>query len=153
MNPAHAEGLLATKPGARAQWQVQAVAQLGPAARQYLDVIRAGTRSLHAELDHLLLLATVYGPTAVEAALAALLAQAIVGCDHVEPWLKLQQAAPVAPPPLALTDPRLTVPVGRPDLQRYDALLLATDRAPDPPAGPAPAPPRAVDQEADHDAG
>jgi transposase len=59
VNPAHAEGLLATKPGARAQWQVQAVAQLGPAARQYLEVIRAGTRSLHAELDHLLLLATV----------------------------------------------------------------------------------------------
>ena len=87
-------------------------------------MIRAGTRSLHAELDHLLLLATVYGPTAVEAALAALLAEAIVGSEHVEQWLKLQQAAPVAPPPLALSDPRLTVPAGRPDLQRYDALLL-----------------------------
>ena len=131
VNPAHAQGLLATKPGARAQWQVQAVAQLGPAARQYLDVIRAGTRSLHTELDHLLLLATVYGPTAVEAALAALLAQAIVGSDHVEQWRKLQQAAPVAPPPLALTDPRLAVPAGRPDLQRYDALLLDGDRPPE----------------------
>ncbi len=149
-NPAHAEGLLATKPGARMQWQVQAVAQLGPAARQYLEVIRAGTRSLHAELDHLLLLATVYGPTAVEAALAALLAQATVGSEHVEQWLKLQQAAPVAPPPLALTDPRLTVPAGRPDLQRYDALLLAADRAPDPPAAADtmdPAPPRAEEVE------
>jgi len=73
----------------------------------------------------------VYGPTAVEAALAALLAQAIVGSDHVEQWLKLQQAAPVAPPPLALTDPRLAVPAGRPDLQRYDALLLDGDRPPE----------------------
>lgn len=105
-------------------------------------MIRAGTRSLHAELDHLLLLATVYGPTAVEAALAALLAQATVGSDHVEQWLKLQQATPVAPPPLALTDPRLAVPAGRPDLQRYDALLLDGDRPPDPPPGAAPAPPR-----------
>ncbi len=150
VNPAHAEGLLATKPGARAQWQVQAVAQLGPAARQYLDVIRAGTRSLHAELDHLLLLATVYGPTAVEAALAALLAQATVGSDHVEQWLKLQQATPVAPPPLALTDPRLAVPAGRPDLQRYDALLLDGDRPPDPPPGAAPAPPRAEEVDDGH---
>jgi len=147
-NPAHTEGLLATKPGARAQWQVQAVEQLGPAARQYLDVIRAGTRSLHAELDHLLLLATVYGSVQVEAALAALLAQAIVGSDHVAQWLKLQQAAPVAPPPLALTDPRLQVPAGRPDLQRYDVLLLDADRAPDPPAAADAAPQRA--EETDH---
>jgi hypothetical protein len=129
VNPAHTAGLLALKPGASPHWQVQAVEQLGPAARQYLTLIRAGTRSLRAELDHLLLLTTVYGPAPVEAALAALLAQAIVGSDHVAQWLKLQQAAPVAPPPLALTDPRLTVPVGRPDLQRYDALLLDADPA------------------------
>jgi hypothetical protein len=132
VNPAHAEGLLATKPGARAHWQVQAVEQLGPAARRYLELIRAGTRSLHAELDHLLLLTTVYGPAPVEAALVALLAQAIVGSHHVEQWLRLQQAAPVAPPPLPLTDPRLTVPPGRPNLQGYDALLLDAARAPGP---------------------
>jgi transposase len=152
VNPAHTAGLLATKPGARAQWQVQAVAQLGPAARQYLDCIRAGTRSLHAELDHLLLLSTVYGPTQVEAALAALLAQAIVGSDHVEQWLKLQQAAPVAPPPLPLADPRLSVPAGRPDLQRYDALLLAAAGGPqaaDAEPGDADVGPRR-EEEADH---
>jgi transposase len=130
VNPAHTAGLLATKPGATAAWQVQAVEQLGPAARQYLTLIRAGTRSLRAELDHLLLLTTVYGPAPVEAALAALLAQAIVGSHHVEQWLQLQAAAPVAPPPLTLGDPRLTVPPGRPDLQRYDALLLAPDAGP-----------------------
>jgi transposase len=129
VNPAHTAGLLALKPGASPHWQVQAVEQLGPAARQYLTLIRAGTRSLRAELDHLLLLTTVYGPVPVEAALAALLAQAIVGSDHVEQWLKLQQAAPVAPPPLALTDPRLRVSTGRPDLQRYDALLLDAEKA------------------------
>jgi transposase len=131
-NPAHAAGLRATKPGAQAHWQVQAVEQLGPHARQYLGLIRAGTRSLRAELDHLLLLTTLYGPRQVEAALGALLAQAIVGSHHVEQWLKLQQAAPVAPPPLTLGDPRLTVPPVRPNLQRYDALLLDGDRAPGP---------------------
>jgi len=133
VNPAHTAGLLATKPGATAHWQVQAVEQLGPAARQYLTLIRAGTRSLRAELDHLLLLTTVYGPAQVEAALAALLAQAIVGSHHVEQWLQLQAAPPVAPRPLTLGDSRLTVPPGRPDLQRYDALLLDGDRAPGPP--------------------
>ena len=51
--PAHAEGLLAQKPGAQGAWQVQAVEALGPAARQYLTLIRAGTRSLRAELEHL----------------------------------------------------------------------------------------------------
>ncbi len=92
----------------------------------------------------------MYGPTAVEAALAALLAQATVGSDHVEQWLRLQQAAPVAPPPLALSDPRLTVPAGQPDLQRYDALLLEGDRTPDPPAGTDPAPPRAEEVDDGH---
>lgn len=72
----------------------------------------------------------MYGPRQVEAALAALLAQAIVGSHHVEQWLQLQAAPPVAPPPLTLGDPRLTVPPGRPDLQRYDALLLDADAVP-----------------------
>ena len=125
--PAHAEGLLAQKPGAQGQWQVQAVEQLGPHARQYLTLIRAGTRSLRAELEHLLLLTTLYGPAAVEAALGALLAQAIVGSHHVEQWLQLQTAGPVAPPPLTLGDPRLSVPVPRPNLQRYEALLVERD--------------------------
>jgi hypothetical protein len=141
VNPAHTAGLLAQKPGAATPWQVQAVEQLGPAARQYLTLIRAGTRSLRAELDHLLLLTTVYGPAPVEAALAALLAQAIVGSDHVEQWLRLQTAGPVAPPPLTLGDPRLTVPPVRPNLQRYDALLLDAEEAslPEVSDGPAPA--------------
>jgi transposase len=128
VTPAHADGLLTTKPGAQAHWQVQAVETLGPAARQYLECIRAGTRSLRAELDHLLLLATLYGPAPVEAALAACLARAIVGSHHVEQWLRLQDTPPVAPPPLTLEDPRLSVPPVRPNLQHYDALLLDTDR-------------------------
>ncbi len=132
VNPAHAEGLLAAKPGGPGHWQVPAVAQLGPHARRYLERIRAGTRSLRAELDHLLLLTTLYGPGQVEGALGALLAQAIVGSHHVEQWLTLQPAAPVAPRPLTLGDPRLTVPPVRPHLQRYDALLLDGDRAPGP---------------------
>ena len=74
----------------------------------------------------------MYGPRPVEAALAALLAQAVVGSHHVEQWLQLQAAPPVAPPPLTLGDPRLTVPPGRPDLHRYDALLLDADRVAEP---------------------
>lgn len=130
--PAHADGLLAQKAGAQGPWQVQAVEALGPHARQYLTLIRAGTRSLRAELEHLLLLTTLYGPGPVEAALGACLAQAIVGSDHVERWLTLQTAGPVAPPPLTLGDPRLTVPPVRPNLARYDALLLDPPEATSP---------------------
>ena len=134
--PAHAEGLLAQKPGAQGQWQVQAVEALGPAARQYLALIRAGTRSLRAELEHLLLLTTVYGPAPVEAALAACLARAIVGSEHVERWLQLAHAGPLAPPPLTLGDPRLTVPPVRPNLSRFDTLLVTPDRDAGPPEDP-----------------
>ncbi len=129
ITPAHADGLLATKPGAQAHWQVAAVQALGPAAPQYLDCIRAGTRSLRAELEHLLLLTTLYGPVPVEAALAACLAQAIVGSHQVEQGLRLQDTPPVAPPPPPLADPRLTVPPVRPNLQRDDVLLFDADPA------------------------
>ena len=129
-SPAHAEGLAAHTPRAQHHRQGHAVDQLGESARHSLQLIRAGTRSLRAELDHLLLLTTLYGPAAVEAALGALLAQAIVGSEHVEQWLKLQQAGPVAPPPLTLRDARLSVPAPRPNLARYAALLLAADSAP-----------------------
>jgi hypothetical protein len=115
---------------------VQAVEQLGPSARQYLALIRAGTRSLRAELEHLLLLTTLYGPGPVEAALGACLAQAIVGSDQVARWLTLQTAGPVAPAPLTLGDPRLTVPPVRPNLARFDALLVDPDGAADPPEEP-----------------
>jgi hypothetical protein len=47
----------------------------------------------------------------------------------VEQWLRLQGTPPVAPPPLTLADPRLSVPPVRPNLQRYDALLVEADRA------------------------
>ena len=57
-----------------------------------------------------------------------IVAQAIVGSHQVEQWLRLQDVPPVAPPPLTLADPRLTVPPVRPNLQRYDALLLAADQ-------------------------
>jgi hypothetical protein len=53
--------------------------------------------------------------------------QAIVGSHQVEQWLRLQETPPVAPPPLTLGDPRLSVPPVRPNLQRYDALLLEAD--------------------------
>ncbi len=128
--PAQAEGLAAHTPGAQPQGPVQAVEQLGEHARHSLQLIRAGTRSLRAELDPLLLLTTLYGPAAVEAALGALRAQAIGGREPVEQWLTLQPAGPVAPPPLTLREARLTGPAPRPNLARYAARLLAPDPAP-----------------------
>ena len=54
----------------------------------------------------------------------------------MERWLQLQHGGPLAPPPLTLGDPRLTLPPVRPNLPRYDALLLDTDAAASPPEEP-----------------
>jgi len=105
VNPAHTAGSSPRSRGSRRTGRCRPWSSSGRRRRQYLTLIRAGTRSLRAELDHLLLLTTVYGPAPVEAALAACLAQAIVGSHHVEQWLQLQAAPPVAPPPLPLADP------------------------------------------------
>jgi len=99
-------------------------ANLAAAATVLVVTLFARDALRFASFPALLLLTTLYGPVAVEAALAACLAQAIVGSHQVEQWLRLQDTPPVAPPPLTLGDPRLSVPPVRPNLQRYDALLL-----------------------------
>lgn len=124
VNPKHSEGLAEVKPGAETSWQRRAIAGWGSNARRYLELVPQGTRSLRHELSELLVLGTVYGPARVEGALGALLGRGQVGVAHVERVLRLAEEAPVALPPLRLSDPRLAVLPPAPDLREYDALLL-----------------------------
>ena len=126
--PAHADGLLATKPGAQAHWQVEARAG-ARAPRPRSTSTASGPAPARSGRSSITCCSSPRSTarSAVEAALAACLAQAIVGSHQVEQWLRLQDTPPVAPPPLTLGDPRLTVPPVRPNLQRYDALLLDAD--------------------------
>jgi transposase len=130
-NPAHAEGLREIKAGASRTWQVEAVRSFGPHATRYLDLLGAGTRSLRAEVEELLLLATVYGSPEIEKTIAELLHQGIVGVAHVERALRLHDASPKAPPPLQFPDERLDFQPPAPSLDPYDALLLDARNEPE----------------------
>lgn len=126
--PKHAEGLKEVKPGAARHWRVEAVRSFGPHACRYLELIGAGTRSLRHEVDELLFLATVYGRGQLEQVIGKQLSQGIIGTAHLERALRLTEAGPNAPPPLALSDERLHFVPPTPPLETYDALLLDVRR-------------------------
>jgi transposase len=123
-NPAHFARLKEQKGIDKDPHHLQAARAIGPHTQRYLELIQAGKRSLRAEIDELLCLATVFGPDAVEQTIAQMLIQGIVGAAHLERLLQQQQSAPCAPPPLSLAQDRLKVHVPRPQLESYDALLL-----------------------------
>jgi len=123
-NPRHEEGLKQIKQGASRSWQMEAIESFGPHARRYLELIGSTTRSLRAEVDELLVLATVYGTECVEQTIGKMLGQGIVGAGHLERLLRLSEAAPKAPAPMSLSDARLQFVPPTPCLESYDALLL-----------------------------
>ena len=123
-NPRHGEGLKERKKGASRTWQIEAIESFGPHARRYLELIGATTRSLRAEVDELLTLATVYGRERVEQTIGQMLGQGIVGANHLERLLRLADPSPEAPPPMPLTDDRLQFIPPTPNIESYDALLL-----------------------------
>jgi transposase len=125
LNPAHEEGLKERRPCAEATWDLKAVSRIGPNASRYLELITAGGRSIRREVKELLCLATVYGADAVEKTVGELLQQGIVGAEHVERLLRLNQVDRKAPPPLELSQEKLSVVLPAPQLEVYDTLLGA----------------------------
>ncbi len=123
--PHHADGLKEIKSGASHSWQLEALRSFGPHTARYLEIVAATTRSLRAEVKELLCLATVYGRDLLEQTIGELLAQAVVGAEHLERALRLRCDTPKAPPPMPLTDERLSFVPPAPCLESYDALLLA----------------------------
>lgn len=124
----HHKGLLDRKPGAtREAWQVAAVKSIGPKMIEYIDLLRAGERSLRTELSRILALATVYGEDNVHKACCDLLTRGIIGVANLEISLKSQHhpsTSNLHPEPIKFENEKLNRVVPAIDLRRYDALLL-----------------------------
>jgi transposase len=129
-DPRHEEGLREIKKGSSRSWQAELVESFGPHARHYLELVASTTRSLRAELDELMTLGTVYGRESVEKTIGEMLSQGIVGANHLERLLRLEEKAPAAPPPMSLVDERLQFVAPAPCLASYDALLLEARKKP-----------------------
>ena len=127
-NPRHEEGLRERKAGAHPDSEIAAIRSIGPNAGHYLDLIPAQTRSIRSELNHLLVLITVYGAMAVEETMGRALASGVVGSVHLERWLSQADRPVKKPAPLNLTDPRLNLPPVTPDLRSYDRLLMEEEK-------------------------
>lgn len=128
-NPKHVSGLMEIKPGqSREGWQLQAVKAIGPVLNQYLEVIRAGSRSLRNELSQLLALATIYGEVEVNLAVDELLKLGVVGIDNLDRLLKARNIQNnqklLFPRPIQFVDAKLNRIVPAVDLRRYDTFLL-----------------------------
>lgn len=125
---AHRLGLLERKPGAaRDAWQVASVKAIGPSMNDYIDLLRAGHRSLRVELKKILALATVYGETAVHQGCESLLSNSIIGVESLEMLLKAQHHPSentLQPAPINFSNEKLNRVVPAVDLRRYDALLF-----------------------------
>ena len=127
-NPRHEEGLRERKAGAHPDSEIAAIRSIGPNAVRYLDLVPAQTRSIRSELNHLLVLITVYGASAVEEAMGQALSSGVVGSAHLERWLSQADRPVKKPVPLSLADPRLNLPPVTPDLRSYDRLLMEEEK-------------------------
>lgn len=127
----HQSGLLDRKPGAtRDAWQVAAVKSIGPKMVDYIQLLRAGERSLRVELSRILALATVYGDEPVHQAAIELLERGIIGVANLEASLKSSHhpsTTNLNPEPIKFEKEKLNRVVRSVDLRRYDALLLESN--------------------------
>jgi transposase len=124
----HFKGLLERKPGATKDgWQIAAVKNIGPKMAEYLDLVKAGQRSLRHEVSRILALATVYGDVAVNSAVEELLKSGVIGVESLDLFLKSQHHPSeyeLNPEPLQFKNPKLNRVVPTVDLRRFDALLF-----------------------------
>ncbi len=124
----HRSGLLERKPGAgRDTWQVGAVKNIGPKMSEYIDLLRAGHRSLRTELKKILALATIYGEAAVHRACESLLADNIIGVEALEMVLKREHhpsESDLNLAPINFVNEKLNRVVPVVDLRQYDPLLF-----------------------------
>ena len=130
----HFKELLARKPGAtRDGWQIAAVKNIGPSMAGYLDLVRAGHRSMRNEVSRILALATIYGEKNVNAACEDLLKGGVIGVENLELSLKSlhhPSECELQPSPLKFQNSKLNRIVPTVDLRRFDALLF-TSAAPE----------------------
>lgn len=134
----HRTGLVARKPGGtRDDWQLAAVKNIGPKMAEYVDLLKAGHRSLRSELSKILALSTIYGDHHVHEAVWTLLERGIIGAESLEITLKSLHHpadANLNLEPINFTNQKLNRNFPVVDLRRYDALLFEQNNnsAPDP---------------------
>jgi len=128
VNSAHEEGLKELKPRAQRSFEIAALESFGDNTKRYLEMVGAGSRSIRNEVRQLLCLGTVYGKDQVETAIGELLGQGHIGAARLERLLRLNETEQVAPPPLQLTDDRLSFIPPQPQRGAYDALLFEARR-------------------------
>lgn len=134
--PEHQATLLERKPGqdSRTSWQLAVIKNIGPRMVDYLELLKSGTRSLRAEVQKILGLATIYGDVPVHDAVSELLATATVGVDNLELLLKARHNPEhlLNPAPLSFQNDRLNRVHQAVDLRRYDAFLFEDGRSTNP---------------------
>lgn len=145
-NREHFKDLLERKPGAKREiWQIAAVKNIGHSMDMYLDLVRAGNRSMRHEVSRILALATIYGDHAVNTACHGMLSDGVIGVESLELSLKISHHPSqheLQPEPLKFQNSKLDRVVPTVDLRRYDALLFASapsEAEPPLPAGEKPA--------------
>jgi transposase len=124
--PEHEKGLLELKPqgkNAHLNWQIQTLESYGEPLKKYLECLQHSQRSLKKEISRLLALGTVYGEKELANAVDNLLKRGTIGADQVELLLKIKDP-PVRPPPMNLSDSKLSRIPTRIDLRQYDGLLI-----------------------------
>lgn len=127
----HQRGLLDRKPGAtRETWQLHAVKQIGPRMMEYIELIKAGPRSIRYEIGRVLALSVIYGEERVYQGCLQLLSHGVVGVDALEVTLKNAhhpQDVKTNPAPLTFKNEKLNRAVRINDLRQYDALLFGDE--------------------------
>lgn len=121
--PAHQEGLLQLKPRALAGLLPAGLRELGDVGENYLKLMRASTRSMHAELRRLIWLCEMFGASATATAMQEVMHSGHVGVEYVEHVLRHRQGLKPQAAPLKLGDPNLDdISLPQPDLAPYDEL-------------------------------
>lgn len=127
----HQQGLLDRKPGStRDSWQLHAVKQIGPRMKEYIELLKAGPRSLRYEMGRILALSVVYGEGIVYAGCLQLLSHGVIGVDALEVTLKKAhhpKDTKMNPEPLTFKNEKLNRVVPVNDLRQYDALLFGDE--------------------------
>lgn len=124
--PEHEEGLKEIKPqgkNAHINGQIDLLESCGESVKEYLKCLRHNSRSLKTEVSRLLALATIYGKSDLEQAVAEILRLGSIGVERIEKLLKAKNVKVLNPAPLNFKNHLDHVPA-RMDLRSYDHLLF-----------------------------
>jgi hypothetical protein len=120
-DPSHERGLLETKPRAAAGALPAELQELGEVAATYFKILAANGRSLHKEIERLVLLSELWDYPPTREAIAEVMATGHVGAEYVEYVLRHKKGLSPGPSPLKLGNEELDgIRLPEPNLSLYD---------------------------------